>query len=190
MGTLRSRLIHLASENPELRPHLLPLLKEGAKEKWPKAMAEAERDRQRGVMTGSEYSDLVKEIQGAKSESDAFSIISKYRRMRTAALTPHTFSVGDIIVSHWGYEQTNVDFYEVMGASPKSIVIRKVRQKLLNPSTRIQDGTELVVPVPGAYEGSPLKKVPSGDSVKISSYAYAHKWGGKPEHQTPAEFGH
>lgn len=29
MNTLRSRLIRLASENPDLRPHILPILKEG-----------------------------------------------------------------------------------------------------------------------------------------------------------------
>lgn len=31
MSTLRSRLIHLAAENPEMREHLLPLLDEGGK---------------------------------------------------------------------------------------------------------------------------------------------------------------
>jgi hypothetical protein len=30
MSTLRSKVIRLAHENPELRPHLLPLLKEAA----------------------------------------------------------------------------------------------------------------------------------------------------------------
>jgi hypothetical protein len=34
-NTLRSKVIRLAHQNPELRPHLLPLLKEGA-EKYPK----------------------------------------------------------------------------------------------------------------------------------------------------------
>ena len=34
MSTLRSKVIRLAHENPELRPHLLPLLKEG-KESYP-----------------------------------------------------------------------------------------------------------------------------------------------------------
>jgi len=35
MNTLRSRVIHLAHENPNLRPHLLPLLKEAGCEKLP-----------------------------------------------------------------------------------------------------------------------------------------------------------
>jgi len=192
MSTLRSRLIHLAHENSELRPHLLPLLKEAAKEKWPRAMAEAERDRQRGVMTGGEYSDLVKEVQNAKSESDAFSIISKYRRMRTAMAAPHTFKVGTILVSMWGYDQTNIDFYEVIAVpSPKSVVIRQLHKTVLNPATRLRDGTEKVMPVLGSYRGPPMRKVPgSGGVVKIDSFSSAVEWEGEPEHQTPAELGH
>jgi hypothetical protein len=86
MTTLRSKAIRLAYINPALRPHLLPLLKEAAKDKWPQAMAEAKADKQRGVMTTGEYNDLIKAIQNADSADDASDLVSKARKSRTASL--------------------------------------------------------------------------------------------------------
>lgn len=44
MSTLRSNLIRLASANPELRPHLLPLLKEGMEHASPEALQKYLKD--------------------------------------------------------------------------------------------------------------------------------------------------
>ena len=38
---------------------------------------------------------------------------------------------GDILVSSWGYEQTNIDFYKVVGVTPKSVKIVKLGQKVI-----------------------------------------------------------
>lgn len=36
------------------------------------------------------------------------------------------WSVGDVIYNSWGYDQTNIDFYQVIEVKAKSIVIREV----------------------------------------------------------------
>lgn len=43
MTTLRSKLIRLANKNPQLRPHLLPLLNEGARYAAPSPRGEAQK---------------------------------------------------------------------------------------------------------------------------------------------------
>lgn len=38
-------------------------------------------------------------------------------------------SIGDIFVNTWGYDQTNVDFYKVVGMTNKSIKIRELNKR-------------------------------------------------------------
>jgi hypothetical protein len=38
----------------------------------------------------------------------------------------HGAKVGDILVSLWGYDQTNVDFYEVTAVTRSTVVIRRI----------------------------------------------------------------
>lgn len=36
------------------------------------------------------------------------------------------YKVGDIVYNSWGYDQTNIDFYQVVKVSPKSVYIRQI----------------------------------------------------------------
>ena len=94
------------------------------------------------------------------------------------------FKVGDILVSSWGYDQTNIDFYEVVQVKGKgTVVIRQVQEKIVRQGDQEED----VVPEPGKFEGEPLlRRVKPGDrpGVKLESYAWAYLWDGKPKRQT------
>jgi hypothetical protein len=101
----------------------------------------------------------------------------------------HSFQVGDFLYSSWGYDQTNVDFYQVIKVpSPKSIVVREVGKKIVRES-----GTsEYVVPRPNAFVSDSKAKtarVSVGNSIKMGS-RYASKWDGKPKYQTAFGYGH
>jgi hypothetical protein len=99
----------------------------------------------------------------------------------------HGIEVGEILVSSWGYDQTNIDFYEVVGVTNKSVKIRKVDKKVVKSSPP----QDYVVPIRGKYIGSPkTKRVNPNGYVKISSYAYAYEWDGKPKYQTSWGYGH
>ena len=98
------------------------------------------------------------------------------------------FQIGDILTSSWGYDQTNVDFYEVVGVTDKSVKIEKIG------STTISDhgvGGLSVVPNTSWRVGKVMtKRVRESGYVSISSYAVASKWDGKPEYETHPMYGH
>ena len=99
----------------------------------------------------------------------------------------HDLKVGDVMVSSWGYDQTNVDFYQVTAVGDRTVKIREIGGKMVGGS----GGTDYVVPVPGSFAGPEMTKVVgTGGSVRIESYAWASKWDGKPQYQTAAGFGH
>lgn len=106
------------------------------------------------------------------------------------AAANHPLQPGDILYSSWGYDQTNVDFYEVLGITKASAMIQKIEKRILPGSGR---GSDKVVPVPGKLDqrSKPMqKRVRSDGSVKISSYSNAYPWDGKPKSQTSAGYGH
>ena len=88
--------------------------------------------------------------------------------------------VGDILVSSWGYEQTNIDYYQVTKLVGKaSVEITPIGQR--RKETAFMQGT--CEPKPSNFIGEPIRKrVQGSDHVKITSYSYAWKWDGRPRH--------
>lgn len=41
----------------------------------------------------------------------------------------HDIKVGDVFVESWGYNQTNIDFYQVLRVMPKSVEIQRIKAK-------------------------------------------------------------
>ena len=118
--------------------------------------------------------------------------------------------VGDILVSTWGYDQTNVDFYRVVSltASGKSVRIVPAGQRVVDYSK----GSERVVPgelVTGAdgmlgmttslirwyevhswFQGESRIEEGWCVGVPMGYKSTAHLWGGQPVFQTAAGWGH
>jgi hypothetical protein len=46
--------------------------------------------------------------------------------------TQQTVKVGDILVSSWGYDQTNVDFYEVVKTTEKTVWFISIGSKIVD----------------------------------------------------------
>ncbi len=90
-----------------------------------------------------------------------------------------------ILKSSWGYDQTNIDFYEVIKVQNGWATIQKI-----GSNTTEQAGflAEYVVPVPEFKIGKPFRRkihaFQSGDYVGINSYAGGSVWNGKPATQT------
>jgi len=126
----------------------------------------------------------------------------KYKEERTK---PHTLKVGDILYCSWGYDQTNVDYFKV------SEVIGKRKIKIVGLGTNAEsDGIhDKATPHEGGgnhwtrkqyyceidkkwkTKNIELVKFANSDnSVKISSFAWARLWDGKPKYQTNAYMGH
>ena len=58
--------------------------------------------------------------------------------------------VGDLFVYSWGYDQTNVDFFEVIEKKTKSFVMRAIAQKVASNNTGNSMACE-VSPIKGAF---------------------------------------
>lgn len=89
--------------------------------------------------------------------------------------------VGDVLVSSWGYEQTNVDYYQVTRVvSAQMVEIRPIASKIIEATGPM---SETVTADPGNFRGEPKRhRVTVNDSIKLTSYSWAYKWDGKPDH--------
>ncbi|AUP42648.1 hypothetical protein [Escherichia coli] len=55
-----------------------------------------------------------------------------YSKVETLTFNNGTVSVGDVFVSSWGYEQTNVNFYQVISVhGKKTVTVQEVRASVL-----------------------------------------------------------
>lgn len=84
----------------------------------------------------------------------------------------HSLKVGDMLKTLWGYDQTNVEFFEVVAVHGKHVVVREVEQMSESDGYGYMSGR--CAPVPGSYIGEPIrKKVLPGNNIKFASYRYA-----------------
>lgn len=89
---------------------------------------------------------------------------------------PADVAVGDIFEASWGYDQTNIDYYQVTRViGPVTIEVRKIGA--VRWETGLDQGR--CVPAPDNFIGSPMRKrVQSYNgeaSIRIASYCYAYR---------------
>lgn len=102
---------------------------------------------------------------------------------------PNTLEVGAILYTSWGYDQTNVDFYQVVDKpSAHFVTIRKVAQS----TVRTNGSMDYVAPVEGSFtEDGKRVKADANNSVRISDgRGRAYEWNGEPKYQTAWGYGH
>ena len=81
-------------------------------------------------------------------------------------------AVGDILRSSWGYDQTNVNYYQVLEMVGKTtVVLREIGQK--KKETGYMSGT--TSPRKDIFAGKPFRKQARQGSVKINSHRHAFK---------------
>lgn len=71
---------------------------------------------------------------------------------RDAIVNP--YSVGDILYNSWGYDQTNIDFYQVVAKTRKTATLRKLSSGVRERGFMSGDTT----PYPGSFVGEPFRK--------------------------------
>lgn len=103
----------------------------------------------------------------------------------------HSLKVGDILISSWGYEQTNNSFYKVVKTSKSCVWLIRVRlpiKETRNCYAMAEDRKyDIENPKPYYDNETPFRKTvynysankaPEDDSVSISSYESASKYDG------------
>jgi len=113
-----------------------------------------------------------------------------------------TVEVGDFFVESWGYDQTNVDFYQVVrvAKSGASVWLRHVRSEQARRAIWSDGAHDRVVPVVDGFDrgegdgghgdraGTFRRKLTPGFDgdgwVSMTSYSGASRWDGRPLYQT------
>lgn len=116
----------------------------------------------------------------------------------------HGVQVGDIYRTCWGYDQTNVEFFEVVEVKGKHAVLREIAQASVDDGM----GCERCVPQSGAFlepryqgddRGQPIRRLIQDGHIKICNVRAAWPWGkrgpggviiGEACHQTASGWGH
>lgn len=98
-----------------------------------------------------------------------------------------TIKKGDILASQWGYEQTNVCFYEVVKATKCFVTVREV-SSLCKQTGWAQ---ELKTPCRASYIGEPVRRKVKDFSIakdrpfiEVTDYENAYLWDGRPMEET------
>ena len=105
------------------------------------------------------------------------------RKQLNATAAP---TLGMIFCHSWGYEQTNIDYYEVVAVSGRSVTLRELQQNRRH--TGQMEGT--CTPLRGQYRNSKeIKKLVQvsrndGDLYVSMEYGWCEQWDGKPDNWT------
>jgi hypothetical protein len=94
----------------------------------------------------------------------------------------HEWVIGDIVDCNWGYDQTNVDFYQVVELNGKTMVTLRPIEKRTNENQR-------VVPIADKFCGEPFRRKVTpgwqGDGwISINTFSGASRWDGKERYDT------
>lgn len=101
------------------------------------------------------------------------------------------YKIGDIVVNTWGYEQTNVEFYQVISITARTIKVRRIC------GTQVEDSYEKhgmaceVVPIKDEFYEAKHEKYEyqlrvgkDGNLSNPESYYHFHKWSGRPQYKS------
>lgn len=104
-----------------------------------------------------------------KSAMDHDAATAAYKAKRTVA---NTLKPGDVLRSSWGYDQTNVDYYQVTRVSDRCAWVREIGAM----SYSTGDMTGQCFPSVGDFIGEEKRYlVQHGNAIRIASYAMATK---------------
>lgn len=116
--------------------------------------------------------DLAKEIEEKESKR------AEEKKARKESFK-ESVKVGDIFVCSWGYEQTNVDCYQVTSKKGSQVELREINQEMV-PDSAGHDSCH-VIPVPNSFQENklPFTKMLGDECIKMNSYSSAFLWDGK-----------
>jgi hypothetical protein len=117
-------------------------------------------------------------LQGIRDKMERAEIEKAEKKQFDA--TQH-WTVGDVVYNSWGYEQTNIDFYQVTRVSEKCVWIREIAQ---NSSDNGGPNGGTCFPRRNEFIGEEIRKAAKSrwpDSLSMTHGACS-KWNGKPKH--------
>lgn len=115
----------------------------------------------------------VREGEAAKAKSAA--------ERKAEAAKGHSLEVGHVIYSSWGYDQTNVNFYEVTKLIGSSMVELRELAQITEGSG--YGGGGKCYPKLGSYIGEPQRRrVMPGNRITFESFQHGSVWDGQAKY--------
>lgn len=85
----------------------------------------------------------------------------------------HDYKPGQILKGSWGYDQTNVDYFEVVGVKGKMLEIRELQQARKGDGF---GGSSKCVPLPGSFASEEIYRVRAQErGIKSPIHGWLHR---------------
>lgn len=104
---------------------------------------------------------------------------SKGKASRKSPPACDYFMVGDVLYTSWGYDQTNVDWYQVTKVKGKSIWLRRIAE---NSSDAGNCSSGYTQPRRNEFIGAEFRKTVQKDGYVSASFGSMRKWDGKAKY--------
>ena len=124
------------------------------------------------VHTPEEYDKAMERI---RQEAERFRRHDEAQEKAVVAFR-ESLHAGDILYSSWGWEQTNIDFYQVIAIRGSAVDLRQLDQRTTEDGYMC--GT--TVPLPDVFKGKTHTHRLSKNYIRIDSCRTAWKWDGQP----------
>lgn len=113
-------------------------------------------------------------------------------RKKAAREAGHPYKVGDVLYGSWGYDQTNIDYFQITGATKKSVTLKQICGDV-EEYTSWASANVSAVKDSFLEGGKEYKKIPqcylgSDDSpqwyINSPIYGTLYPWDGKPKYKS------
>jgi hypothetical protein len=108
--------------------------------------------------------------------------IKKLKEIAPYKEPQHNIKAGDIFYNSWGYDQTNIDFYQVVATTAKTISLRKIKGFSTDYDARLMYGNKKAVKDSFANDEI-IRKTPylfDGEWRISFEYGAGCQWHGEP----------
>lgn len=95
----------------------------------------------------------------------------------------NTLNVNDIMVCRWGYEQTNVDFYQVLKVTETRATIRHIKKAVKKDGRKMEGWA---TPIINEFDGEKMSRKIHLDGYQflLNENHIIRKWDNKPALET------
>lgn len=113
-------------------------------------------------------------------------VVAYRAERRSERAKPHGFEVGHVLYASWGYEQTNIDFFQVTRIIGAHLVEVRAVTQIAADTGNEPWMTGKVIPQPDGFTGEPLRRRVNGrsKSIRIDKVRTAFVWDGRPVNWT------
>jgi hypothetical protein len=99
---------------------------------------------------------FIDSIKRYRKEKEEYNQEKKIKQQEGIKNIDNLIKVGDIVYDSWGYDQTNVDFYQIVKVLNASVIIRPISSEIV-PGTS-GNMCANVKPVPDSFVGDEIRK--------------------------------